>query len=239
MITSSEIAMKRSGVTAVNQTLDVRALYLEKGETYLHDAPHTIKKLNPDGQAVMSVDLAKENPQVAFVCGDRVSCILVQPSGGVRVVCFYDLESGHILRGAREFPIQYYQPNAIRNGDQIIVSSSYGLFCFNSHGSLIKQVKVDYPTMHRKGYETFRQNTFLNVLDMCNYDQYAVLLLMESTIYRVDLQSGHSKLVTYVADNAKSIHCNNTFIFIGVSRESRSDSPIEKILVFDRVSGKL
>ena len=67
MITSSEIAIKRSGVTAVNQTLDVRTLYLEKGETYLHDARHTIKKLNPDGQAVMSVDLAKENPQVAFV----------------------------------------------------------------------------------------------------------------------------------------------------------------------------
>ena len=186
----------------------------------------------------MSVDLAKENPQVAFVCGDRVTCILVRGSGEL-VVCFYDLESGHILQDGRGSIIQSSQPNAIRNGDQIIVSSSYGLFCFNSHGSLIKQVKVDYPTMHRKGYETCRQNTFLNVLDMCYYDQYAVLLLMESTIYRVDLQSGHSKLVTYVADNAKSIHCNNTFIFIGVSRESGSQSPVEKILVFDRVSGKL
>ena len=93
--------------------------------------------------------------------------------------------------------------------------------------------------MNRKGSETSRYNDYLNVSDMCYYDQYAVLLLMESTIYRVDLQSGHSKLVTYVADNAKSIHCNNTFIFVGVSRESGSKSPIEKILVFDRVSGTL
>ena len=147
MITSSEIAIKRSGVTAVNQTLDVRALYLEKGETYLHDAPHTIKKLNPDGQAVMSVDLAKENPQVAFVCGDRVTCILVRGAGEL-VVCFYDLESGHILLDGRGSIIQSSQPNAIRNGDQIIVSSSGGLVCFNNHGSLIKQVKVDYSTMN-------------------------------------------------------------------------------------------
>ena len=71
------------------------------------------------------------------------------------------------------------------------------------------------------------------------YDQYAVLLLMGSTIYRVNIQSGHSKLVTYVADNAKSIHCNNTFIFIGVSRESGSQSLIKNILPFDRGSCKL
>ena len=236
MITSSEITIKRSRVTAITQPLVVRTLYLEKGETYLYDGARTIKKLTPDGQAVMAVDLAKDT-QVAFVCGNRV--ILVRPSGGVRVVCFYDLESGHILRGAREFPIQYYQQNAIRNGDQIIVNSQYGLVCFNNHGSLIKQVKVDCPSMNRKGSETSRYNDYLNVSDMCYYDQYAVLLLMESTIYRVDLQSGHSKLVTYVADNAKSIHCNNTFIFVGVSRESGSKSPIEKILVFDRVSGTL
>ena len=236
MITSSEITIKSSGVTPVMQTLNVKALYLEKGETYFYDGTQTIKKLNPDGQAVRAVDLAKDT-QAAFICGNRV--ILVRPSGGVRVVCFYDLESGHILRGAREFPIQYYQPNAIRNGDQIIVNSQYGLVCFNSHGSLIKQVKVDCPSMNRKGSETSRYNDYLNALDMCYYDQYAVLLLMESTIYRADLQSGHSKLVTYVADNAKSIHCNNTFIFVGVSRESGLKSPIEKMLVFDRVSGKL
>ena len=206
----------------------------------MYGETQTITKLTPDGQAVMAVDLAKDNslnPQIAFVCGDRV--VFVWLFGSVRSICFYDLESGHILQAARGFTIQTHQPRAVRNGDQIIVSSSDGLVCFNNHGSLIKQVKVDYPTMNRKGYETLRQNTHLNVLDMCYYDQYAILLLMESTVYRVDLQSVHSKLVTYVADNAKSTHCNNTSIFIGVSRESGSQSPIDKILVFDRVSGKL
>ena len=89
MITSSEITIKRSGVTPVSQTLDVKALYLERGETYLYDEAGTISKLNLDGQAVMTVDLKKDNPQDAFVCGNRI--VLVRLSIGRRVVCFYDL----------------------------------------------------------------------------------------------------------------------------------------------------
>ena len=84
----------------------------------MYGETQTITKLTPDGQAVMAVDLAKDNslnPQIAFVCGDRD--VFVWLFGSVRSICFYDLESGHILQDARGFTIQTHQPRAVRNGE--------------------------------------------------------------------------------------------------------------------------
>ena len=102
---------------------------------------------------------------------------------------------------------------------------------FDNTDTTIKRIHSDSPEFRCEGQVTCRA-----IKDLCGYDQYSVLLLQDEGVWRADLQTGHSKLVTRITPTAHSVVCNKQYIFVGATPQF--DQRENTILVFDRGSGK-
>ena len=136
-----------------------------------------------------------------------------------------------------------FSPKAAVVGNQLVIAWDANLHVMSEQGTLIRIVPMDLPSLQE---EDKREMTEMK--DICGYDQFSVLALINNAIHQVDIQTGQCKLITHASPTTQSLKCNSKYIFAGIKQPSSSytatgrctypPQDTGRILVLNRLNGE-
>ena len=247
MISSEDIEIKLKDSVKLPASLKVNSLFLQQGKTFVLDSTDTtMNRIHADGQATTIVNVmdSSDNGRTYHNYGRdhayvREQCIInfyeIRNFGasGCYGMSLFETTSGTQVFKADKTNVFGGVPKAAIVGSQVVVGCTTQLRVYNKRGVEVKVVAVESPEFRCEG-----QMIYSKIKDLCGYDQYSVLLLHDNGVWRADLQTGHSKLMTRITLTAHSVVCNKQYIFVGATSQFDFGRNENIILVVDRGSGK-